>query len=71
MEMTMTIEHMICQHCGAEVPFGKYCSECGTKVLSHQGSEQYQTTFCVNCGAMTPDAKYCSRCGYEKDYQHF
>lgn len=69
--MTRTIEKMICKECGAEVPFGKYCSECGAKACNNQGSQHYHTTFCVNCGSMTPDAKYCSQCGYEKDYQHF
>ncbi|KRK39797.1 double zinc ribbon domain-containing protein [Loigolactobacillus bifermentans] len=69
--MEMTFERLVCAHCGAEVPFGSFCSECGEKLFEDNGAEHYQTSFCVNCGAMTPDAKYCTRCGYEKNYQHY
>ena len=69
--MDMTYEQVSCGCCGAAVPFGIFCSNCGEKLYVEHGQEHFETTFCTSCGSMTPDAKYCTKCGYEKNYQHY
>jgi uncharacterized OB-fold protein len=45
-----------CPHCGAAVPGGKFCAECGKPLRSEK--------HCPNCGAKVPaTAKFCPECG--------
>lgn len=45
---------VICPSCGASVPDGKFCLECGGKL----------SACCPNCGKPTmPNAKFCLECG--------
>lgn len=69
--MDMVYERVTCNGCGAEVPFGSFCSQCGEKLYVEHGRENVHTTFCANCGSMTPDAKFCTKCGYQKNYQRY
>lgn len=47
-----------CSACGAMVPGGKFCSECGQPISTPS------KRFCSNCGAEIPaGGKFCSGCG--------
>ncbi len=46
-----------CGACGATVPPGKFCAECGASLTP-------KPRFCSNCGAEgSPTAKFCAECG--------
>jgi len=52
-EETITVT---CPHCGAAVPGGKFCAECGEPLQAEK--------HCPNCGAKVPaGAKFCPECG--------
>lgn len=47
-----------CPSCGAQVPPGKFCAECGA-ALQAAGPKR-----CASCGAeLIPNAKFCAECG--------
>ena len=54
-ETTPVIDEIICPKCGAKVPKGKFCLECGAPLLP---------TVCPKCGKeVVAGAKFCLECG--------
>lgn len=52
------VDHVVaqCPNCGADTQGGKFCLECGTKLLPE--------TTCTTCGTKLPEkAKFCIECG--------
>jgi membrane protease subunit (stomatin/prohibitin family) len=48
---------VMCGHCGAKQPGGKFCVDCGTALVG-------QTKFCSGCeGELIANAKFCPNCG--------
>jgi hypothetical protein len=47
-----------CTKCGASVPAGKFCAECGTPLAAAPAKK-----FCTGCGVETGTAKFCANCG--------
>jgi hypothetical protein len=47
-----------CGKCGASVPAGKFCAECGTPLAVAPAKK-----FCTGCGVETGTAKFCANCG--------
>ncbi|MEZ4408798.1 MAG: SPFH domain-containing protein [Polyangiales bacterium] len=49
---------MACPHCGAQVPPGKFCAECGGNI------QVAAKRACSGCGAeLSPTARFCAECG--------
>jgi membrane protease subunit (stomatin/prohibitin family) len=48
-----------CEKCGAQVPAGKFCQECGSPLQAAAPAKR----FCVSCGTELAGAKFCSNCG--------
>jgi hypothetical protein len=47
-----------CAKCGASVPVGKFCAECGAPMAAAPAKK-----FCTGCGAEIGTAKFCANCG--------
>ncbi len=51
---------VLCAKCGASVAPGKFCSACGTALVTQAAS----SPFCSSCGTpLTADARFCGQCG--------
>lgn len=51
---------VVCGSCGASVPAGKFCSNCGEALQKVTPASRH----CTACGeALAPDARFCGSCG--------
>lgn len=53
--------NVICPHCNASVPEGKFCPECGKPLVVEKAK-------CIKCGAtINKGAKFCPECGAKQE----
>ena len=53
--------NVICPHCNAQVPEGKFCPECGKPLVVEKAK-------CIKCGAtINKGAKFCPECGAKQE----
>ncbi|MEX1024657.1 MAG: SPFH domain-containing protein [Planctomycetota bacterium] len=57
---------IVCKHCSANVPPGKFCNQCGGTL--EEPPTATPNSFCSACGApKSPDARFCGQCGKSQE----
>lgn len=58
---------VVCPACGAHVPPGAFCNQCGSSLAVEKEAAAAEEAFCTSCGAsVAPDAKFCGQCGTKR-----